>query len=768
MDPYNHTTPTSTKLPILDTRKFEQWKFRIQQYLQHEHYALWEVIEFGDSYKAPPEEAGKGVVGEGSAKKKGRTLRFSKYDTAKELWEAILKNVGGNEATKKTKKNQLKQQYGNFKAEGSETLEQTFNRLQAIVSHLEFMDVPIEQDDLNQKFLSSLAPEWLVYTIVWRNRDDLDKMSLDDVYNHLKVYEPEVQKSAGSNSQNIAFISSSNTSSGKGAVPTASVPTATTQSNGSQIKYEDITQIDDDDDIEEMDIKWNLALLSMRADRFWKKTGKKITIQGSDVAGFDKSKVECFNCHKMGHFARECRAPRSQDRGKRESYRKDLKVEEPTPKALMALDGIGAIWLMKKKTMHLWQIMKNTENFNTKISKLNEELSDCETDLVLERDVEVRDNKIEYLRNELEEVKKAKESIDHKLEKFENASKDLDSLLGSQRPDKDKKGLGFNEYTAVPPPPAQVYSPPKNDLSWIGLPEFVDDTVTDYTRPTPSVDVSKGVSSELEGDNTSVSKQRRSSGNVVPKPMIRFVNETGCPSISKTKSTEVLRKPTVKYEEMYRNISQSPRVRRNQRNWNNQKSQQLGKEFVMQNKACYNCGSFDHLKFECKQNIWVFKGKTLKSAHPKMTSFETAHSHLKRPFIRKSAVKNKKNWVLTVRTKFPTVGSKVHTAKPTVAADKGNKGKAVKASACLIWKPKQNQSSNLNGVSSIPQENIDDKGYWDNGCSRHMTGNISYLSKYEPYNGGYVSFGHGGGKITGKGTIKTGKLEFENEKTLNW
>ncbi|GKB00571.1 ribonuclease H-like domain-containing protein [Tanacetum coccineum] len=166
----------------------------------------------------------------------------------------------------------------------------------------------------------------------------------------------------------MAFISSSNISNGKGKVPTASVPTASsqvstvstevaaaslshdticayiaTQSSGSQIKYEDITQIDEDD-IEEMDIKWNLALLSMRADRFWKKTGKKITIQGSDVAGFDKSKVECFNCHKMGHFTRECRAPRSQDRGKRESYRKDPKVEEPAPKALMAIDGIGWDW----------------------------------------------------------------------------------------------------------------------------------------------------------------------------------------------------------------------------------------------------------------------------------------------------------------------------------------------------------------------------------------------------------------------------------------
>nr|GEY13270.1 ribonuclease H-like domain-containing protein [Tanacetum cinerariifolium] len=277
------------------------------------------VIKFGDSYEAPQEASGIDSTSEGSAKKKGRTiavttedmqkrrndvkarttlllalpdehqLRFSKYKTAQELWAAIMKTFGGNEATKKTKKNQL----------------------QAIVSHLEFIDVEIEQDDLNQKFLT----KWLMYTIVWRNRSDLDTMSLDDLYNHLKVYEPEVQKKSESNSQNMAFISSSKNSSGKREVNTASIPTASiqvspasadvaaasfshdtvcayiaSQSNVSQIKYEDINQIDKDD-IKEMDIKWNMALLSMRADRFWKKTGKKITIQGTDVAGFDKSKA---------------------------------------------------------------------------------------------------------------------------------------------------------------------------------------------------------------------------------------------------------------------------------------------------------------------------------------------------------------------------------------------------------------------------------------------------------------------------------------------
>nr|GFD13471.1 ribonuclease H-like domain-containing protein [Tanacetum cinerariifolium] len=133
------------------------------------------VIEFGDSYEAPGDVATTtGTSSDGTGKKKGRTvklttddmkkrkndvkarttlllslpdkhqLRFSKYKTAQELWAAILKTFGGNEATKKTKKNLLKQQYGNFKVEGSENLEQTFNRLQVIVSQLQFMDVEIE------------------------------------------------------------------------------------------------------------------------------------------------------------------------------------------------------------------------------------------------------------------------------------------------------------------------------------------------------------------------------------------------------------------------------------------------------------------------------------------------------------------------------------------------------------------------------------------------------------------------------------------------
>nr|GFC27274.1 hypothetical protein [Tanacetum cinerariifolium] len=201
----DHQYPTVAKIHVLDTRKFEQWQFQIQQYLQHEHYALWEIIEFGDSYKVPINTDPDDTTTRKDVEQSGRIVTFTTED--------MQNKKNDVKATKKRKKNLLKQQYGNFKAEGTETLEQTFNRLQVIVSQLQFMEVDVEKDDLNQKFLTSLAPEWLMHTIVWRNRNDLDSMSLDDLYNHLKVYEAEVQKKSNSNSQDMAFISSSKNSS---------------------------------------------------------------------------------------------------------------------------------------------------------------------------------------------------------------------------------------------------------------------------------------------------------------------------------------------------------------------------------------------------------------------------------------------------------------------------------------------------------------------------------------------------------------------------
>nr|GEZ60167.1 hypothetical protein [Tanacetum cinerariifolium] len=134
----------------------------------------------------------------------------------------------------------------------------------------------------------------------------------------------------------------------------------------------------------------------------------------------------------------------------------------------------------------------------------NQEINLCEKIRGLKFNVESKNNRIERLTNELEELKKEKECLDRKLTGFESASKDLDTILRSQRSDKNKEGLGYS----VVPPPAQVYSPPKKDMSWTGLPEFTDDTITDYSRPSYTIESNY---SDLQNSNTSVSDHGESS-----------------------------------------------------------------------------------------------------------------------------------------------------------------------------------------------------------------------------------------------------------------
>nr|GEX40902.1 putative ribonuclease H-like domain-containing protein [Tanacetum cinerariifolium] len=117
---------------------------------------------------------------------------------------------GRNEATKKTQKTLLKQLYKKFSATSTESLVLIFNRLQKLVSQLAVLDVFFLHEDLNLKFLRSLPSEWNTHMVVWRNKLDLDKMSLDDLYNNFKIVEQEVRGTTSTNtsSQNMAFMSS--------------------------------------------------------------------------------------------------------------------------------------------------------------------------------------------------------------------------------------------------------------------------------------------------------------------------------------------------------------------------------------------------------------------------------------------------------------------------------------------------------------------------------------------------------------------------------
>ncbi|GKA91025.1 ribonuclease H-like domain-containing protein [Tanacetum coccineum] len=300
-------------------------------------------------------------------------LTFDQYVDAQSMFAAIKARFGGNEATKKTQKALLKQQYENFNASSSESLDSIFNRLQKLVSRLAILGVVTPPEDLNVKFLRSLPSEWDTHVVVWMNKPDFDTMGLDDLYNNFKIVEQKVKRSAGANNddKNLAFLTTSGASStnnintvnpevstGTTKVNTASTETSTasfsdatvyaflsTQPQGSQLVHEDLEQLHDDD-LEEMDLKWNMALLSMRARKFYQRTGRKIIIDGSSTAGYDKSKVECFNCHKMGHFARECRAPRSKDNRNwnQGSSSKAVRIEDASEKAMCAIDGAGFDW----------------------------------------------------------------------------------------------------------------------------------------------------------------------------------------------------------------------------------------------------------------------------------------------------------------------------------------------------------------------------------------------------------------------------------------
>ncbi|GJY32883.1 hypothetical protein Tco_0417352 [Tanacetum coccineum] len=121
-------------------------------------------------------------------------LKFNSIKDAKKLLEAVEKRFGGNAATRKTQRNLLKQQYENFTAPSSKMLDQTFDRLQKLVNQLELLDEKLSQEDVNQKLLRSLSPEWNTHAVVWRNKADLDTISMDNLYNNLKVYEPEVKR----------------------------------------------------------------------------------------------------------------------------------------------------------------------------------------------------------------------------------------------------------------------------------------------------------------------------------------------------------------------------------------------------------------------------------------------------------------------------------------------------------------------------------------------------------------------------------------------
>nr|GEW83278.1 hypothetical protein [Tanacetum cinerariifolium] len=616
-------------------------------------YSLYEVILNGDSpvpttvikgvlQPVAPTTAKQRLTRKNELKARGtllmalhdkHQLKFNTHKDAKTLMEAIEKRFGGNTKTKKVQKTLLKQQYKNFTGFSSESLDQIHDRLHKLISQLEILRVSLSQEDINLKFLRCLPTEWRTHTLIWRNTIDLEEQSLDDLFNSLKIYEAE--------------------------------------------------RIDADD-LEEMDLKWKMAMLT----------------------------VECYNCHKKGHFGRKCRSPKDTRRnGAAEPQMRNVPVETSTSNALVSqCDGMGSydwsfqeeeettnytlmaftssssssdneVVLCSKACTKAYATLqshydKQTDDyrkFQFDVISYKTELKSVEARLlvyqqnesVFEEDikllklkVQLRDNALVVLRQNLEKAEQERDDLKLKLEKFQTSSKNLNELLSSQTNDKTRLGYNTQVFT-------RTIMPPKPDLVFHNAPNDVETVHTAF-----NVELSP-----TKPDND-LSHTNRPSAPIIED----WVSDSEDESKTKLPQNTAILKPT---------------SNGNHRN----------------RKACFVCKSLDHLIKDCENHE-----KKMAQTPPRNHAPMGYHNH----YARMSLLNPQRHVVPTaVLTQSKLVSI---TAVRTVT------------------------------TAGNPQHALKDKGVIDSGCSRRMTGNMSYLSDFEELNGGYVAFSGNpkGGKISGK------------------
>nr|GEX97408.1 putative reverse transcriptase domain-containing protein [Tanacetum cinerariifolium] len=449
---------------------------------------------------------------------------------AKSLWEAIKNRFRGNKESKKMQKTIFKQNYENLAASSQEGLDKTYDRFQKLVSHLEIHGEVISQEDANLKLLRSLPLAWNNIALIMRNKSNLDTLSIDDLYNNLKVYEFEIKSQSNSslNSHNVAFVSSYNTRSTNETVNIVyGVSTASSKNQASTAAYDDDI---DTDDLQEIDLKWQMSMLTMTVKR-------------------------------RGHFARECKAPRNQGNRDRDAPKRNTLVDTSTTNALVVQDRI---------------VLNNV---------------------------------------------------------FDSHESDGDD---NQVNDRFKKGEG---YHAVPPSYTGNNMPPKADLSFAGLDNYVF----------------KFKESDSEDKNVFEPKEVKK----IVKPgleKIEFVNARNTTIENKNKAKNL------------RKFSQSPRV-----------LTKFGQVPVNAAKQSSH---------RAAASVSAAKPVNTSAPRPTTYSYFKAHSPVRRPFNQKSASKtnNLNEKVNTFKVNNVTTAG----PKAIVSVAEGNRNNAVKSLTCWIWRPKGN------------------------------------------------------------------------------
>ncbi|GKA86112.1 ribonuclease H-like domain-containing protein [Tanacetum coccineum] len=289
-------------------------------------------------------------------------------------------------------------------------------------------------------------------------------------------------------------------------------------------------------------------MLTMRARRFLKNTRRQLTVNGTETIGFDRSKVECYNCHKRGHFSRECMALRNQENINRENTRRVVPVETTTSNALISCDGLGDYdWSDQEKEgptnfalMTYSFTSSNSEitsiTYKTSLESVEARLlvykkneSVYEEDIkLLKCEIYLKEVAITELRRKLELAQKEKDEIQLTVENFENSSKNLNKLLDCQIVDKCKTGLGYN---VVPPPYTGNFLPPKHDLSFSNLEEFVNEPIE------PTVKKLVAETSEAKASADKPKDERKNNGALIIEDWVSDSEEEDVPQAKKEKKT---------------------------------------------------------------------------------------------------------------------------------------------------------------------------------------------------------------------------------------
>ncbi|GKB90432.1 ribonuclease H-like domain-containing protein, partial [Tanacetum coccineum] len=657
------TTISNIKLPILKKEEYDIWAMEMEHYLEYIDNDVWKVIQNGNSKKRistgkdgvvrvlPPVSAAE--IHAVEKERKARTIllmaipkehlrRFHGMDDAKEIWEAIRTRFGGNANSKKMQKAVLKQQFEAFTISSSEGLEKGYDRFQQLLSQLEAHGAEVSTEDANHKFLRSLPPAWSNMAMTMRTKPDVDTLSIDDLYNNLRSSTNNVK--SGHTSAYSTYTPSTSSNNIPEREVTASFADEVIyslfakQSEDLDLLHEDLEQIDDMD-IEEMDINWQIALIAIRMKKFYKKTRRRVRIDGNKPVSFDKKKLECFKCHNTGHFARGSTSKRTNDGKKRDSFYQDQGAgkKEQNQNCLLTMDDCVVNWgehtVEEVETNHaLMAISSNNEVSlcsKTCIDSYNKlkTLCDEQTNQLGEQEVKILtyDQAVKKLEARVVTFQKKQLSLneqltfqanelyekDEKLKKYRRIGmksvkekKQLKKIIDSWKD--SSKNLWKLINSGVPHPLTGDYTPKPQ--------EEVDDSLYVYGKKGPqkpeisdlddnSIEHSTCQSNDSEGSfgNTFWSSIDPESG-ILRVPQEVYVstpittNEKGV-SAPKSKVVEPSCILHIKTPRQPIKDQETPKV--NKKNWNAMLERELREGYSFIKKKCFVCGSLSHLIKNC-------------------------------------------------------------------------------------------------------------------------------------------------------------------------